>query len=311
MVNKVIDQKNIIKKFGKLFAIYGVQIWLILFVSNIGFITFIRFKASAQSCMSQSQINSDSRCLYVLSGSIYQIGSRNKPHKSHTCGIDVTSIIPSFHTSSASRYLLPNYVGPLCTNSSTPTPVPTTPPTQRPTSVPTAVPTHAPTQPPTNAPTAAPTSVPTARPTAIPTQNPSATKSPSPVPTLVPTHSPSPKPTSTNIAVNQTSSPTQAPDPIASPYDNSGFMRLLSYIDASPTPNQNIPLTKEEETAPEPIYTPNPEPVGSYYLYYWSTVFSYVSFVILLGVGVYWLIQKIYGSSLFTPGILSKSRSKE
>lgn len=284
IVNEMTNQKIIIKKIGKLLAIYGVQIWLILFVANVGFITFIRFKASAQACLTQSQIDADSRCLYILDGKIYSKGNKGNPHHGHACGSDVTSVIPSFHTSDANSYLLPTYVGPLCVNVATP--------------VPTAQPTQPPTAAPTSAPTAAPTSAPTAAPTQPPnnaTQNPSATKSPSPVPTK----SPSPKPTSTNIATNITPEPTQSPNnptptdtsvttkPEPTPPDVGNFGSKTKITAAV---NVTLPVSSPE---PQPVYTPNPAPIGPYYLYYWSTVFSYISFVILLGIGVYWLIQKI------------------
>lgn len=276
----MIDQKSVLKKVGKVLAIYGVQIWLILFVANIGFITFIRFKASAQECLTQSQIDADSRCLYILEGKIYSKGSKGNPHHGHTCGSDITSVIPSFHTNDANSYLLPTYVGPVCVNVATP--------------VPTAAPTQPPTAAPTSAPTTAPTSAPTAAPTQPPnnaTQNPSATKSPSPVPTKTPT----PKPTSTNIASNQSSettptpivTPSQTNSPSPTPVDVGNFGSKTKITAAI---NVALPVSSPE---PLPVYTPNPAPIGPYYLYYWSTVFSYISFVILLGIGVYWLIQKI------------------
>lgn len=86
----------------------------------------VRYFTYSQTCMTVQQVQSDSRCLYILSGKIYQKGSRSKPHQGNPCGTDVTSIIRSFHTASPAKYLDPNYVGNICTNqpAATNTPVP-------------------------------------------------------------------------------------------------------------------------------------------------------------------------------------------
>ncbi len=271
------NYKTVIKKFAKLLALYGVQIWVMLFIANVVAISFIRYKAQAQGCMTQADINSSQQCLYILNGNIYQQGSKGKPHKGHSCGMDVTSIIPSNHKSNTSKYLLPNFVGAVCSgNAATPTPTPTQAPTQAPTQRPTAAPTQAPTQQPTQAPTNSP------NPTQTPTSNPAATKTATPVPTKTPT--------------NQ---PTAIPSPQATETpDNSGFLRLISYLtggQAIPTPTQiaNSSAGQTNVITPAPIEGPEKRNNFEHSLIYWSTIFSYVSFVILLGTAAYWLVQKI------------------
>ena len=75
---------------------------------------------------------------------MYQKGTRSKPHKGNTCGTDVTNIIPSFHAASAAKYLDPNFVGKICTATTTPNPTAT--PIAGSTSTP--IPTSGPTTPP-------------------------------------------------------------------------------------------------------------------------------------------------------------------
>lgn len=89
--------------------------------------------------MTSAQIDADTRCLYIVRGEIYKKGTKPNKHHSHLCGSDVSSTIPSYHVNSASKYLLPNYVGPLCSGNQTPGPTPTiTPPLRTPTRTPTA-----------------------------------------------------------------------------------------------------------------------------------------------------------------------------
>lgn len=167
--------------------IVGLSILLVLFWANIAVLQRLIFYSKAeQNCMTPQQISSDSRCLYILSGKIYSMGSRSKPHKGHSCGNDITSVIPGFHKSSASTYLIPYYVADVCTAPSpTPTPTPTRVPT--PTVVPTSTPTRTPTPTLIPSPTFTPTATPTVRPTS--TSAPKSTNTP--VPTLVPTLKPS------------------------------------------------------------------------------------------------------------------------
>ncbi len=97
----------------------------------VGLYTIFKTNAKAQSsCVASSSIASDSRCLYVMNGNVYQKGSKSSPHQGHPCGMDVSSIIPSFHIADVAKYLDPNLVGSVCAQEqSTPTntPAPTTP----------------------------------------------------------------------------------------------------------------------------------------------------------------------------------------
>src|SRR3989344_4193260 len=86
---------------------------------------------------------SDSRCLYILNNKVFEEGTKRSPHKGPPCGMDVPSIIPSFHLADVAKYLDPNYKGTICTQllpTATPRP-PTATPTLRPTLTPTRIPT--------------------------------------------------------------------------------------------------------------------------------------------------------------------------
>lgn len=48
-------------------------------------------------CISQEQIDTDSRCLYVYKNNVYEKGTREKPHKGQPCGINVDANIPDLH----------------------------------------------------------------------------------------------------------------------------------------------------------------------------------------------------------------------
>lgn len=99
------------------------------FTISIGYI--MHFKIIAATCMTKIQVQSDSRCLYIYSGKVYQKGSRSSPHHGHACGTDVTSVLPSSHSNSVASFLTPNYVSDICpATTNTPTPTPTTPPSQ-------------------------------------------------------------------------------------------------------------------------------------------------------------------------------------
>lgn len=300
----MIKNKKIIKKFVKVLALYGVQIWVVLFVANVAFISFIRFKAQAQSCLTRAQIDADSRCLYIVDGNIYKKGTKPNKHHGHACGSDVTNTIPSYHINSASKYMLPNFVGPVCTDTQptpvptptrTPTQVPTNTPTIRPTQAPTAVPTRTPTQPPQPTATPAPNATATAAVTAPPTQIPGQTRTPTAAPRRTPTRTPTAKFSATTP---NPQTPTIEPTPIAtSPL----FAIMASLANTSPTPNLNeetvvVPFTNTEnviEKEESPGNLPSANTEKTYSIIYWSTLFSYVSFLALLITGGVWLVQQI------------------
>ncbi len=114
------------------------------------------YPIAAQTCFSTTQVQSDSRCLYILQNHVFEKGTRSNPHKGNACGSDVTAYIPSFHFTN--QYIKldiltldPNYRGEICV---------------APTNTPTPSPTHTPTPTPTNSP---PTATPTTNP-CVPTQ---------------------------------------------------------------------------------------------------------------------------------------------
>lgn len=142
------------KRIKKIFFSYGVHLWLLLFLMNVAIFYVARFYSMGQTCFTPAQVSSDNRCLYILNGKVYEKGSRNSPHQGHSCGSDVTSVLPPSHMADQATYLLPNYVGDICTAQPTATPVP---PTNTP--IPTATPINTPT--PTHQPTSTTTPVPT------------------------------------------------------------------------------------------------------------------------------------------------------
>ncbi|MBP9817823.1 hypothetical protein KBC75_03675 [Candidatus Shapirobacteria bacterium] len=77
------------------------------------------------NCMTVAQVASDSRCLYINSGKIYEKDTRSNPHQGNTCGTDISSSMP--HSNSMiSPYFLMN----VCSNvvpTATRVPTPTVP----------------------------------------------------------------------------------------------------------------------------------------------------------------------------------------
>lgn len=75
-----------------------------------------------QTCFTPQTVSSDTRCLYILQGKVYEKGTRSKAHQGTACGTDVTSVIPSFHFGNLPKYIDPNFVGNICTLQASPTP---------------------------------------------------------------------------------------------------------------------------------------------------------------------------------------------
>lgn len=170
------------KGIKKLIFTYSLHIWGIFLLVNVIVFYTSHFMLIASGCMTTQQVAQDSRCLYILSGKIYQQGTKGSPHKGHPCGTDVTSVVPASHLGAITTYLVPNHVADVCAAAQVPTatPLPTIDPAPLPAqaSQPTAIPTDMP------APTStqdrqAPTS------TVIPTLAPAVTSPP--VPTISPT----------------------------------------------------------------------------------------------------------------------------
>lgn len=128
--------------------IYGRMVFGLVFLVTITgagyYVNTLRTKAA--TCYNAAQVASDSRCLYIFRGKVYEKGTKSKPHKSNPCGTDVTSIIPSFHFNNMANYMDPNYRGDICTGTNpTATPTITLIPTATPTRIPTSIPTVTPT----------------------------------------------------------------------------------------------------------------------------------------------------------------------
>ena len=142
---------------------------------TIGAYYTFSLRAKAQSCFTMTQIQSDSRCLYIYKTSVYEKGTRSSPHQGNPCGSDVTAFIPESHLLDKVGHLDPNYQGDLCAAA---------PPTATPTVTPAATATPSPIPP-----TAAPV-----QPTATPTTS-------APVSTATPTP---------RVAMGATNTPTKA-----------------------------------------------------------------------------------------------------
>ncbi len=152
------------KTFKKLLKKYLIHLIILFFIANTSIALLIFTKAADEPCMNQSQIDADPRCLYVYQNDVYEMGTRNRPHRGHDCGMNVDSIIPNLHfVGSVLSKFNNTKVAPFCT-SVAPTQTPTATPTESGQATATAKPTA----------TALGTLVPTAEPTstATTTQNP-------------------------------------------------------------------------------------------------------------------------------------------
>ena len=185
-------------KYSLLFSVGGILLAGILLVTLRTVTLSTEQSVHSAACLTRQQVSSDSRCLYIMNNNVYQKGSRSSPHKGHPCGTDVTSIIPSFHTDTPSRYLTPNLVGPICTQPTptavqqvvlTATPLPPTAAliaTPFPTAGPTATGFPTPTVRPSITPFPTPTRLPSPTVTAFPTATPAPTVPPLPTATPIP-----------------------------------------------------------------------------------------------------------------------------
>lgn len=119
------------KLLKKLVKKYLIQLIIIFLLANSTIALLIFTKAQSSSCMTQAQIDSDSRCLYVYQSWVYEKGTRDKPHKGHQCGMNVDSIIPNLHlVGSVLTKFNNDKVAPFCTTVD-PTQTPTTAPTEQ------------------------------------------------------------------------------------------------------------------------------------------------------------------------------------
>ncbi len=116
----------------KAFTRFGFQIVFVLMAANIGMVVIIRLFILAQlPCFTIEQLQSDSRCLYILNDKVYEKGTRDAPHYYHPCGSDVTAAIAAvpFHLADAPIYLDSNLRGQICAVNPLPTPDPIPDPT--------------------------------------------------------------------------------------------------------------------------------------------------------------------------------------
>lgn len=104
-----------LKQLREFFRRYTFSLIFILFMANIGLLVIIRLFGRAEGCFTPEAISSDSRCLYILNGKVFEKGTRDLPHNAHPCGEDVTSILPASHLAGIVTYLDPNYKGDICT----------------------------------------------------------------------------------------------------------------------------------------------------------------------------------------------------
>src|SRR3989344_3731012 len=108
---------------------------VMIVTANLGLAYVIRYFSRAQTCFTKEEVASDSRCLYIWDNKVFEKGTRSSPHQGHPCGMDVSSLIPSFHMADMAKYLDPNYKGNICSAKSSPTTTPTV--TYTPTPLPT------------------------------------------------------------------------------------------------------------------------------------------------------------------------------
>lgn len=134
------------KQLTKIFFSYGLHLWIMVFVINIAVFYVARYYSFGKTCLTPTQVQTDNRCLYIMSGKVYEKGTRNSPHQGHPCGTDVTSVIPPSHVGNPSMYLLPNNVGDICAAPQPPTPTPQPKPTNTPIPTPLPQPTAVPQQ---------------------------------------------------------------------------------------------------------------------------------------------------------------------
>lgn len=213
-------------KSKKTILIFVLQLVIILFVANFIGISTLRFVIfGQQSCMTQEQVNADSRCLYILNGNIYEKGTRSKPHHGHACGSDVSSAILSqpFHQANPAFYLDPNLRSSLCQTQPTQTPTPQ----------------------PTN--TLTPTLTPTTPQQPTLTTQPTSTSQPT---SALNYQSPTPSTSQTTQLTNSSNAETQR-----TPTTQQSATNTISTPRSSPTsnPNSSLPTSESEKKPRETI----------------------------------------------------------
>ena len=186
------------KKFIKKYVIHLIVIFVL---ANSSIVLIFLSKAQNASCMTQSEIDSDSRCLYIYHNEVYEKGTRSRPHQRVPCGENVDTNIPNLHFSGGTFNRFKDAkVSAFCTGNNS-TPAPTQAPTQQPTATATA----------TSTPQATKTATPTQQPTATATATSTATQSPTNASQSI-TAKPSPTNKATQTSTAQSNQPTSTPN---------------------------------------------------------------------------------------------------
>lgn len=271
---------SITKKLRQLLAFvtlgkYSVLIFIGLFVANLLLIHSIRVYIRSQSCLSRDQINSDSRCLYILGNRVFNKGSRAEPHQGHACGSDVSALIPSTHQLVPTHYLDPNYVGDVCADApASPSPSPDPSPDPTPQSNPSPSPQE-------NNPSPTPAAGdPSPTPQPSPSSGTGGTVLQSPLPSST-TKKSSPSPTATMSETTQSSAPPATPQ--------SGFAMILN-----PNQQQTTQPPKNPTQTSPPIAVQSKPPIA---FVWFSQALVYASFIVtlvtlLIGVIRFFVIKK-------------------
>lgn len=255
-------------------AVYWLHLIFLFSLVTFGITRVVQLSFYAQNCMTQTHVQSDSRCLYVYGDTVYEKGSRARPHHGNPCGSDVTRILPSSHGRNIAKYLDPNVVGSVCS-----TVVPTQLPTQKPAPTNTQPPPN-----PTNTPNPpTPTTVP--QPTGIPTQK------PNPPSTILSTPIESTRvviPIPTTTFSNDTPIPTVRETPFFSDNEKSGFGKYLATSETSP---DSVP----EPSSSAPLYQVPEKTPGNFLsaLSKYSATAAVLSFVLLIGTSLIGLGKKL------------------
>lgn len=236
------------KKLKKLVEKYLFHLVIIFILANSTIALLIFSKAQSDPCMTQSEIDSDARCLYVYHNEVYEKGTRSRPHQRVDCGQNVDSTIPNLHFSGGTfNRFKETKVASFCTGNQ-PTQTPTQAPTALPTATATANPTQTPTQPPVNNPTVTPTATATnntSQPTNPPTTNSGVpTSTAGPVKTATPTSKPAEN--GNVVSTSSTPNPTQLAEGSTVSYSGNSFGEILGKPSGGKATKTPIADTKKD-----------------------------------------------------------------
>ncbi len=237
------------RKIKKIAKKYIIHLIIIFILANSTVALLIFSKAQSSPCMTQSEIDSDARCLYVYHDDVYEKGTRSRPHQRVDCGQNVDSSIPNLHFSGGTfNRFKESKIASFCTGNS-PTTAPTQAPTAAATATATSVPTQAPTQPPTNNPTVTPTA--TATNSSMQPTNPPATHTATPTNTSQPIKTATPTPKSSDIgaviSTTSTPNPTNLAENNIVTYEGNSFGEILGKPGSQKSTKTNAPVTTTDK----------------------------------------------------------------